>query len=75
MGRNVTRKVLGFDDKDAVARHQHVIDLRGAVACRHDDVVKSSTHLIIQMVPESKLSELFAEPAFEEGSEPLCLNL
>lgn len=60
--------VLGFDDKDAVARHQHVIDLRGAVARRHDHVVKASVHLIIQMVPQSKLGAF--SPSQPLKSEP-----
>lgn len=35
-----------------------MIDLRGAVARRHDDVVKSSVDLIVQVMPAPKLGAL-----------------
>ena len=74
VAKNPTAIVLSFDNEDAVAGHEHMIDLRGAIARRHNHVMESMIDLLIQMVPQSKLGDLFAQPAFEEGSEHLCLS-
>ncbi len=43
-----TAHVLCFDDKDAEAGHNYMIDLRGTVTRRQDDVVDRLVNFVVQ---------------------------
>ena len=58
--------VLGLNDENAKRRHDLVIDLRGSVWPRNDDVVKSFVGPLSEKQPHSKRGFLLAQPAFED---------
>ena len=58
--------VLGLNDENAKRRHDLVIDLRGSVWPRNDDVVKSFIGPLAEKQPHPKRGFLLAQPAFED---------
>lgn len=60
---------LGFQHKDTVPRHDHVVDLRGAVRRRQHDIRDQVVNLGIQQPSGPKVNAGFTQPAFEPGQQ------
>ena len=59
--------ILGLNDENAKRRHDQVVDLRGSVWPRNDDVVKPFICPLDEKQPHPKRGFLFAQPAFENA--------
>src|ERR1700677_3819827 len=66
ISKNPSLHIFGFDDKNAVRRNNHMIDLGGSIGRSDNHVVKTAIDSLTQPQPQSRCDDLLAQPSFDE---------